>query len=174
LPAGRLDRARELDERLAKQAEELNVPAPRELHRRLRSYLARLGDLHPGNNPQDLRVADVQDGTVITLGPQVDKGPTDQHFRFRSGARLSFGLTLIEGVTGWRLRSYRFQVNLPGGRNWPYFRFDFTGRPHNDPLPEPLCHLHPGFPNLRLPSPVMTPLEVLDHIAHVIEPAFAA
>jgi hypothetical protein len=32
--------------------------------------------------------------------------------------------------------------------------------------------MHPGFEGIHMPFPVMTPIEVLDRIVHVIEPHF--
>jgi hypothetical protein len=49
-------------------------------------------------------------------------------------------------------------------------RFDLNPEPHEDPLFEPRCHLHPGLEGVRLPTPALTLSEVLDRIFFVLEP----
>jgi hypothetical protein len=68
------------------------------------------------------------------------------------------------------LAAYRFQLNLPDGNSPSFYRFDLNPEAHETPLFEPRCHLHPGLEEVRLPCPVLTPLEVLDRIFLVIEP----
>src|ERR1017187_3895315 len=53
-------------------------------------------------------------------------------------------------------------------------RFDLNDKAHDSPLHEPRCHYHPGVDEVRLPCPVLTPLEVLDRIFLVIEPQLLA
>jgi hypothetical protein len=110
-------------------------------------------------------------GTVdIALGPQTDKGDSLTHFHFDSGSRLSFGIILAESVECLKLITYRFHFHLPEGAPIAYLRFDLNDA-HSDALSEPRCHVHPGLDSVRLPMSPLTPLEILDLIFFVIEPA---
>ena len=113
----------------------------------LRIYLLRQeAEIHHGNNVHGiLRKVESRQGVLITLGPTFDSGPTDQHFHHESGARLSFGLTLREANKRCGLVAYRFQLNLPEGHAFSFYRFDLNGKRHAEPLLEPRCHIHPGL-----------------------------
>jgi len=68
------------------------------------------------------------------------------------------------------LVAYRFHLSLPEGQSPSFYRFDLNDKAHESPLTEPRCHYHPGVDDVRLPCPVLTPLEVFDRIFMVIEP----
>jgi hypothetical protein len=123
------------------------------------------------NNPwNSLKFREVTNGVwLITLGPTIDKGLTLDHFKFDSGARLSFGLTLREHEHSTRLVSFRFQYQLPDGTSPNFLRFDLNPAAHENPLTEPLCHLHPGLEDVRLPLSLHDPLEILDRIFFVVD-----
>jgi hypothetical protein len=107
---------------------------------------------------------------LITLGPQFDAGLTPTHFRFDSGARLSFGITLRPGIGVSFLASFRFHFHFEAGHSPEFLRFDLNHEKHAAPLGEPRCHLHPGMNDVRLPLPVLDVFEILDRIFFVIEP----
>ncbi len=88
---------------------------------------------------------------------------------FDSGARLSFGLTLQEDGKRSRLVSFRYQYNMPEGKSPSFLRFDLNHAAHENPLMEPLCHLHPGLDEVRLPFSVHHPLEILDRMFFVVD-----
>ena len=107
---------------------------------------------------------------LINLGPTIDRGPEPNHFHLASGARLSFGITVKPDCSKGRLVSYRFDYRHDGATKLPLIRFELRDSPHHDPLQEPLAHFHPGVENLRLPTGLVDPLEVLDLLFFVVEP----
>jgi hypothetical protein len=168
-------RAAELDEKLVIGSQTLILPAPKTLFFQIRRYLEEQGRRHSVVNAGNLvRFEPEQDTAAIELGPQIDKGPTAQHFSFRSGARLTFGVTVRKLEEGAGLLSYRFYLRLPERCPLTFLRFDLNAKPHEDPLREPRCHIHLGLEHVRVPSLVLSPLEVLDRLFFVIEPALAS
>jgi hypothetical protein len=167
------ERAKALDESTATSLASLSLPSAREAIAQLRTYLSRReAEIRKGNNVAALlRQATSRNTVTIALGPSFDKGPTDRHFLLKSGARLSFGLTVREANGRSSLVAYRFQLNLPEIHQPSFYRFDLNEKAHAEPLQEPRCHLHPGSDQVRLPCPVLSPLEILDRIFHVIEPS---
>ena len=158
-------RALSLDRVLSEQVRQLPSVKPTRVFLRLRAYLEHQGGKLRKTGP------DFHGLVSIYLGPGIDKGPTTDHFVFDSGAHLSFWLTVRETGSGFSLVAYRFHYSSPAGSSPAFLRFDLNRQAHNDPLTEPRCHLHPGLDDVRLPLPVLDPLEVLDRIFFVIEPA---
>jgi hypothetical protein len=175
LPFPDLERFLQLDARLAAMRRVVSED-PAKLFRRTRTPLDTIVQTRKNcrnNHPQALlRLAPGR--LTFTLGPQFDKGPTAQHFNFASGARLSFGVSLAPEGDSWVLLEYRFHLVLPEGSRPAFFRFDLNEKPHARPLDEPICHIHPGLDDLRLPCPVLHPLAIIDYLVFVIEPAFAS
>jgi hypothetical protein len=166
-------RATALDTRTKEQVLGHVLGPSRTVFSEIRAYLIRRAEeLAEDNNPWTLlRFAPPAKGiSLIALGPTIDKGPTSEHFRFDSGARLSFGLTLKEQDHGSRLVSFRYHYHLPDGHSPGYLRFDLNESLHADPLTEPCCHLHPGLEDVRIPSTLLNPLEILDRIFFGIDP----
>jgi hypothetical protein len=176
-----LERAREraavLDRKMEQEISARVLGSPHEVFSQIRAYLIlRAGEMENKNNPiQLLRFRPEQNGVAaILLGPQIDKGPDPAHFHFDSGARLSFGLTLRElSRRQSRLVSFRYHYHLsdqpPASRSPAYFRFDLNEAPHDDPLSEPRCHLHPGLEDVRIPMSLHDPFEILDRVFFVLE-----
>ena len=107
------------------------------------------------------------DETTIGLGPTIDKGLTDTHFRFKSGARLSFGLTLRSDARQHSyLVAYRFDYRTEN----TVHRFDLNKVHKRNRLKEPRGHLHPGSDHQRVPTPPLAPIEILDILFFAIEP----
>lgn len=93
----------------------------------------------------------------------------DAHFQRTDGGWFAFRFTLVVG----RLDSYSCQICFPDGAPPRFLRFDLdsTGKAHEQ---EGLrCHMHPGANDLRVPAPVLHPLELLDLLLHGLraEPA---
>jgi len=176
MPAGAPGRARELDDELGSQAASIILPSSREVLARVRNYLLAQNDRADGRNNvyKDLRSGTSGNVVTISLGPLFDKGPTDSHFYLTSNSRLSFGITLREANGRCSLIAYRFHLHLPEGSASSFYRFDLNPRPHDTPLREPRCHLHPGSDDMRLPCPPLSPLGVLDRIFLVIEPTLSS
>jgi hypothetical protein len=168
-------RAAELDEKLVIGSQTLILPGPKTLFFQIRRCLEEQGRRHGVVNAGNLvRFEPDQETAAIELGPQIDKGPTAQHFTFRSGARLSFGIAVRKLGEGARLLSYRFDLRLPERCPLTFLRFDLNVKPHEDSLREPRCHIHLGVEHVRIPSLVLSPLDVLDRLFFVIEPALAS
>lgn len=152
----------------------MDVPAPNIYWRQIRAYLQRKtdrGQIRSGVRAlvQLDRAPDMQ----ITAGPAIYKSPCDACIQFHSGAQLSFGLTLRRDGNRSRLLAYRFHLALPGYSGLSFIRIDLNFLTDGcDPLQIPRSHFHPGFENIHLPFPVLSPLEILDRIFHVIEPSF--
>jgi hypothetical protein len=172
MPSGAPERAKTLDVGIERFLAGIILPSLRDLVAQIRTYLQRQdADLgHQNNVHRILRTVESQHRTLITVGPSIDKGPTDSHFYLESGSRLSFGITLREDSGRCSLVAYRFQLNLPEHQSPSFYRFDLNDRAHESPLTEPRCHYHLGVDDVRLPCPVLTPLEVFDRIFLVIEP----
>ena len=168
-------RAAQLDVRLEADLEKLSLPGPEEFFREVRLYLdERSRRLQLKQNiVQLVHKRASGDEFVIELGPAFDKGDTETHFHFPSGARLSFGITLRKQGSAALTVAYRFCLRLPASSGTECFIFNLNREPHPDPVQEPRFHVHPGFPHFRIPVPALSPLDVLDRIFFVIEPAFS-
>jgi hypothetical protein len=168
-------RAEEFDRQVVRMLKDLRLPPPKELFQSVREHLQeRSNSLRAQVNVQKiLRFKPQGTEALIAVGPGIDKGPTETHFTFPSQARLSFAITVREQDGGSRLLSHRYHLEFPPGRGLRFVRFDLNPKVHENPLLEPRSHLHPGFPELRLPFPVLAPLDLLDRIFFVVEPAFA-
>jgi len=172
-----LERARELAEALDTKTDSelggLRLGTPSQVLTQIRAYLQRRSDtMNVRNNPiQLLKLYRSNGFAQIDLGPSIDKGPTPDHFRFDSGARLSFGITLRDVERGSQVVAFRYHYEFRDGQLPRYLRFDLNEEPHSDPLREPRCHLHPGIDDVRIPFSVHNPIEILDRIFFVVERA---
>ncbi|MCX6631355.1 MAG: hypothetical protein NTW28_27395 [Candidatus Solibacter sp.] len=176
MPTNAHERAKTLDGGIEQSVEGLALRSLRDSVAQIRTYLqwqdADLG--HRNNVARILRMVGNHGLTFISVGPSFDHGPTESHFKLESGARLSFGITLREANGRCSLVAYRFHLSLPEGQSPSFYRFDLNEKAHETPLTEPRCHYHPGVDKVRLPCPVLTPLEVFDRIFLVIEPQLLA
>jgi hypothetical protein len=137
---------------------------------RIRSHLLSNEQQEVSNNIQALlKRTENRDMVNIVLGPQIDKGPSEGHFKFDTGARLSFGITIRRERKKSRLHSYRFHYVFPEGHSPSFIRFDLNPSGDRAPLEESRCHLHPGLDATRIPSRVLGPLEVLDRVFYVLD-----
>jgi hypothetical protein len=169
---GAVQRASSLDLRIRNQVDDLLLKRPYEVVSDIRAYLIRRADeMSVGNNPWKLLKfrEDVGGFWLIALGPSIDKGDTADHFHFDSGARLSFVIVLREHDNSARLITFRYQYQLPDGASPSFLRFDLNQATHENPLTEPLCHLHPGLEDVRLPLSLHAPIEILDRIFFVVD-----
>ena len=133
----------------------------------VRAYLIRRSeDMKVRNIPEQLlQYYDAENGfAVIFLDSSIDRGLTDQHFVFDSGARLCFGLTVTTDRQHSSLISFRFHYTAPEKFGIPFLRFELSANSHTDPLSEPLCHIHPGVADIRIPIDLHDPFAVLDRI----------
>lgn len=100
----------------------------------------------------------------LTCGESFDKGQEDGNFLYRAdGARLSFSMTVRFPDGDFpQLDAYRFHVRFPADSVPQFIRIDLN-RPGLtvDPILEPRSHVHPGTDALRLPAPIMSPLQLV-------------
>jgi hypothetical protein len=167
------ERARERDLQIQAKLNAYRVPAPKELLTQIRAYLLwqRDEEHHPGNLAEaELKLRFSDGRALINLGPTVDRGPDEHHFYFKSGARLSFGITVESEGSKGRLISYRFDYRQDKAPRMPLIRFELRESAHHEPLREPMTHFHPGIENLRLPTELVDPFEILDLLFFVIDP----
>jgi len=168
--------AKGLDARTAADINGFDLAAPDECLREIRVYLQRMTDRgRTTNGPRVLFLRQGENGyTQIDAGPTVFREPCGRCIHFRSGAELSFGITLRYDGAKSTLVSYRFHVQLLPLSGLQFVRIDLNlPKESYDPLHIPRSHMHPGFEGIHIPFPVMRPLEVLDRIFHVIEPHFS-
>jgi hypothetical protein len=173
----RCDHCTTIDSESQIKIEALRLPPAGDLFRELRAFLYRFQQSQNStfNNVYGLLTIDKDTPrrALVNLGPSFDKGETTDHFRFDSGARLSFGITLAADDRESRLLGYRFHYVAPDGKSPTFIRFDLNRELHSSPLMEPLCHMHPGHDDIRLPSVVMHPLHVLEVVLYVVHPQFS-
>src|SRR5262245_18897462 len=172
MPSGAPTRAKILDGRYEEALASIGLPPAQDVAAQVRAYLQHQdAELSRKNNALRLVKKTESHGvTSIMLGPAIDKGPTDQHFYLESESRLSFSIEIRETQGRCSLVAYRFHLSLPDGMSPSFYRFDLNSQAHASPLTEPRAHYHVAPDYIRLPSPVLTPLEVLDRIFEVIEP----
>jgi hypothetical protein len=170
--AGGTDRAHKLDAKLEADVLAISLPSFKEVSASIRAYLLKQNsEIDKINNVYKILKGPTRSSSVgfITIGPQFDKEATDSHYRLKSGARLSFGMTLSEANGKCSLVAYRFHIHLGDVSGLPsFYRFDLNESRHATPLVEPRSHIHAGSDEVRLPFPAMSPFEILDRIFHVI------
>jgi hypothetical protein len=162
--------AQKLDAKIEADARAIRLASFKEVLASIRVYLADQNlERHEANNIHQIVKQKMSDPVgLITLGPEFDNGPTEMHYRFKSGARLSFGITLREANGRCSLVAYRFHLHVGGDAGPTFYRFDLNRSTHETPLLEPRSHIHPGRDDIRLPCPALEPLEILDRIFDVI------
>jgi hypothetical protein len=145
-------------------------PEPHKVLTAIRGFLITNDQENNSNNAiKLLRVIRDHDLFEIVLGPPIDKGLSDTHYKFDSGARLSFGITLRSEGKQSRLVSYRFHYVFRDGHSPQFIRFDLNPTGREAALQEPRCHLHPGLEKTRLPARVLSPIEILERVFFVLE-----
>lgn len=165
--------AEALDAILSSLITNIKLDSPKRLFLRIQNYLVEQCRSHTSRNNVHGKIkfhpADSGGVALILLGPSIDKGPSQAHINLDSGSRLSFSIALRDRPTGSELVSFRFHLQFADGHSPPYLRFDLNSATHAKPLGEPRCHLHPGLEDVRVPMPILQPIEVLDRIFFVIE-----
>ena len=163
-----------IDDRTNSDILKMELASPGVCLREIRSYLQRITDLRKTTNGAHLLWMMTKNGdTQIDAGPTLYKEPCGDCIHFRSGAELSFGITLRSDGSKSTILAYRFHIQLPNSSGLDFVRIDLNlAKEQYDPLHMPRSHMHPGHEGIHIPFPVMRPLEVLDRIVHVIEPHF--
>ena len=164
-------RAKSRAAEVERSVETILLPNPKALLTKIRGFLLRQReDGHPGNGVEAMRLEDSKGEFLIATGPHIDKGRVDGHFILRSGARLSLGVVVRADGTRSRLVASWFDYRH---ERLPVLRYELA-RKEVDPLREPRAHLHLGLDDLRLPSCVLDPFEILDLLFFVVDPALSS
>ncbi len=163
-------RAVDLNQIMDLEVTAIPLAAHREFIAEILSFLITNEQAEESNNPQRLLKRTTEGNLIkIVLGPQIDKGPSDAHFKFDSGARLSFGITLKQLRRKSHLVAYRFHYVFRDEHSPSFVRFDLNSTGERPALEESRCHFHPGLDDSRLPARVLRPLEVLERIFFVLD-----
>lgn len=154
-------------------------PTPKELMSHIRKCLISAVDEEILRTPKHgvfrlLKIDAVEgrDGNIVAAlsgGEALDKGQQSDEFFYRhDGARISFAITVRSAGATLELVSYRFHLQFPVGRVPTHVRFDLNpeGSVSDDPLLEPRCHVHAGAEDLRVPTPLMGPIEILEKLLY--------
>jgi len=170
------ERAIQRDALIVKLIEDTDLPKPAAVLTQLRAYLIHQRDVcdHPGNHIEgELKMLKADGKSMLNFGPTIDRGdPTPGHFIFKSGARLSCGITLRQEGAAAQLVSYRFDYRLNEQSEHTVLRFDLIRDRHPSALKEPRVHVHLGTDKLRVPTMLISPFEVLDYLFYVVDPHF--
>lgn len=120
-----------------------------------------------------------QDASCIVLGNEKNQSRDRAlpHIERNDGAWFDFTITVRKGKGTLELLAYDFELRLPPGMGAPFLRFDLNLPRHDNDDRELRCHLHPGFDDILLPAPLMSPTELLtlfiDHVRPLRETARA-
>jgi hypothetical protein len=71
--------------------------------------------------------------------------------------------TLRQTKAGWIVVAYSVQIDrsdAPAGAP-SYIRHDYTETAHDNAVKEPWSHVTPGDDNIRIPAPVLSPIELV-------------
>lgn len=113
-------------------------------------------------------------GQIVTLSPRDESGmrvltcgeSRAPGFTRRDGLKCSFTFNLkVLAAKEVQIYSYAFEVTAPDDHPMraAYLRWEYspTRKENVDALREPLAHVHPGDDDARIPSPVLTPKELI-------------
>lgn len=116
-----------------------------------------------------LKTVDERDGKVAITGGYKDFRRTGQHPRFvrEDGAWFHFTLTVApRRGRQLDLLAYDFGIVFPDGAAPAFVRFDLNPPDHHNEEEGLRSHVHPGTDDFSAPSPLMSPLEILDVLLH--------
>ena len=90
------------------------------------------------------------------------------HFTRADGAWFDFAITVARTCDGKSLAlvAYDFEIRFPEHVSPAFIRFDLNPPGHDNETIGLRSHLHPGSDDLSVPSPSMSPLEILDVFLH--------
>lgn len=105
---------------------------------------------------------------LIAGGTRAESWKAGDQFERNDGARFNFAVVArYSGGADRELIAYHFNLAFQDGHAPSFVRFDcneaaFADAPRN-PARSPLrCHSHPGHAGMTVPSPVLSPIEILD------------
>ena len=107
---------------------------------------------------------------VITGGKRAETWNVDDQFARDDDARFNFSVVCryARGAQP-ELVAYHFNLAFPGAHAPAFVRFDcneahFADASRNAARSPLRCHTHPGHAQMTAPSPVLSPIEILDII----------
>lgn len=93
-------------------------------------------------------------------------------FERSDGARFNFAIIVHFSKTdGLKLKAYHFNLSFYDTPSPAFVRFDlneseFIAKDRAANISPLICHSHPGHGKMTLPSPILSPEEILDIILH--------
>lgn len=100
--------------------------------------------------------------------------PADGAFKRDDGAWFTFMFQVSDVGGSLRLESYALRLCFPRGSTPAFLRFDLDGPGKANPAAHEReglrSHLHPGHDDLRVPAPILHPLELLDLVIYGLRP----
>lgn len=108
----------------------------------------------------------LSEGKVAIVGGEKDQSRLKDLPRFKrsDGAWFHFTLTVAERTKHQHvaLVGYDFELVFPDGAQPAFVRFDLNPPDHHNEEEGLRSHMHPGTDDFSAPSPLMSPLEILD------------
>jgi hypothetical protein len=108
-------------------------------------------------------------GAVAIVGGEKNqhRSRDRKHFLRDDGAWFDFTITVARSPRGPReLLAYDFELRFPGPQPPAWIRLDLNLPGHDNDEDGLRSHLHPGNDDLQAPSPLLSPLEILDLFLH--------
>lgn len=117
-----------------------------------------------------LKLSSTGKGETAILGGEKNFQRTRDkaHFARADGAWFDFTITVAHAGRDKSLIlvAYDFEIRFPEHVKPTFVRFDLNQPGHDNETLGLRSHLHPGSDDLSVPSPLMSPLEILDVILH--------
>jgi hypothetical protein len=120
----------------------------------------------PGQIHDLVKLHDARPPQCVIVGgaKNFKRNPDLPHFKRDDGAWFDFSITVEQQRRGpLELIGYEFEIRFPDGIHPGFIRFDLDHRHEAQGL---RSHLHPGNADLRVPSPLLGPDELLDLLLH--------
>lgn len=93
------------------------------------------------------------------------------HFERDDGAWFDFAITVAQpGRRAMELIGYNFELRFEREGGPRFIRFDLNEPSHPNEDRDIRAHVHPGDDDLQVPSPLMSPSEVLQILLHDLRP----
>jgi hypothetical protein len=114
----------------------------------------------------DLRALDLHRNAYCIAGGEKNQARDRAlpHLERDDGAWFDFTITVRESGECLDLLAYAFEIRLLPRMGTSFLRFDLNlpgPRTEGAEARELRCHLHPGSDDMRVPAPLMSPVEVL-------------
>lgn len=182
---GAMDRGLELQSRIEAAAHPLtsgkgHLKSPDEFFRSVRGYLIKASNCGLiAQTPRDVRKLLSQHRTstnklLVSVGSvrNFSQSKDLPHFSRKDGAWFDFQLEVEESDIGLIILWYDFEVRLADGSPLKFLRFDLNPVGHDNEGRALRSHMHLGSDDdgWSVPSPILSPFEVLDLFLHGLSP----